>query len=298
MNEKLLSQEDDVKKAEELVSSVGIPSQPALLLEINKKIGRPDTGIGDIADLISRDVAMSAKLLKMANSAFFGLREKVDSIERALALIGLKNFNRIILATSLRESVGGHGSGTEKFWNHSMTVAGASAHIAKKAGFESEEQAYIAGLFHDCGVPMLMKKYQDYHQILDHALGVVNSASLSGIKKSIIGIEEDRYNTHHCAVGYLITKSWHLPVSISKSVWYHHFVNIDIHNDPVTRRLSAILLLADYIGGHILYLGGSDCPVETETEWARMHKKAVTELAMNAESVKDMRDDLVEKLYG
>ncbi len=298
MNEKLLSQEDDVKKAEELVSSVGIPSQPSILLEINKKISRPETGIGDIADLISRDVAMSAKLLKMANSAFFGLREKVDSIDRALALIGLKNFNRIILATSLRESVGGHGSGTEKFWDHSMTVAGASAYIAKKAGFDSEEQAYIAGLFHDCGVPMLLKKYQDYHQILDHALGVVNSVSLSGIKKSIIGIEEERYNTHHCAVGYLITKSWHLPLSISKSVWYHHFVNIDIHNDPVTRRLSAILLLADYIGGHILYLGGSDCPVDTEIEWAKMHKKAVIELAMNAESVKDIKDDLVEKLYG
>jgi len=298
MSEKLLSEEEDVKKAEELISSIGIPTQPSLLLEINKKISRPDAGFGDLTDLISRDVAMSAKLLKIANSVFFGLREKVDSIQRALSLIGLKNFNRIILATSLRESIGGHGSSTEKFWNHSMTVAGASAHIAGRVGFESEEQAYIAGLFHDCGVALLMKKYQDYHQILDYSLSVASSVSLSGIKKSIIGIEEERYNTHHCAVGYLITKTWRLPLSVAQSVWHHHYINIDIHADPVTRRLSAILLLADYIGGHILYLGGSNCAVENETEWVRMHKKAAAELAVNAESVKDMRDDLVEKLYG
>jgi HD-like signal output (HDOD) protein len=298
MTEKLLNEEDDVKKAEELISSIGIPSQPSLLLEINKRISGADTGIGDLADLISRDVAMSAKLLKIANSAFFGLREKVDSIQRALSLIGLKNFNRIILATSLRESICGHGGSMEKFWNHSMTVAGASAHIAGRVGFESEEQAYIAGLFHDCGVSMLMKKYPDYHQILDYALGVANSASLSGAQKSIIGIEEERFNTHHCAVGYLITRTWHLPACIVKSVWHHHYVNIDIHTDPVTRRLSAILLLADYIGGHILYLMGSRCAVESEADWAGMHKKAATELAINAESIKDMKDDLVEKLYG
>jgi putative nucleotidyltransferase with HDIG domain len=293
----LLNQEGYVKKAEELISNIGIPTQPQILVNLNKEINKPGADLGDIADIVSRDVALSAKLLKIVNSAFFGLREKVDSIHRALSLLGLKNFNKIILASSLREALGNHGPGTEKFWNHSMTTATISSHIAKKVGFEHEEQAYVAGLFHDCGVPFLMKKFSDYAQIVDYALSVVPSESLSGRSRSIIGIEEERYDTHHCAIGYLVAKSWRLSLTVAKSVWYHHYIHIDIHKDPSTKRLSAILLLADYIAGYILYLSGGHCSVESESEWANMHKKVLSELSLSIDNIKDLKEDLVEKLY-
>lgn len=292
----LLNQEEHIKKAQEIVSSIGIPSQPEIVMDINREINKPEADLSKISDIVIMDVAMSAKLLKIANSPFFGLKEKVDSIQRALALLGLKNFYNIILATSLRENLGGRGPAIEKFWSHSMAVAAISSHVAKKVSFSSIDQAYTAGLFHDCGVPLLIKKYPDYAEIADYALGVVGTESLKGLSKSIIGIEDDRYNTHHCAIGYLVAKSWHLSPAVTQSILHHHFVNIDIHPDTATKQLSAILLLADYIGGYMLFLGGSSCTVDSETEWAKRNQKVIAELSLSVDDIEDIKEDLTEKL--
>lgn len=293
-----MNQEEYIKKAEELVNSIGIPSQPQIVLDINKEINKPDADLRKIADIVSRDVAMSAKLLKIANSPFFGLREEVDSIQRALSLLGLKNFNNIILASSLRETLDAQNPVLEKFWNHSMATALISLHIAKKVIYPSVDQAYIAGLFHDCGIPFILKKFPGYSEIADYAMSIVGTEALSGRTKSIIGIEDERYNTHHCAVGYLVAKSWRLSNPVCQSIWYHHYVNIDTHNDASTRRLTAILLLADYISSYLVYLAGGKCPVDTEQEWAKIHKKVLFELSLTVENIKDLREDFTEKLYG
>lgn len=298
MSSQLLDQEEYIKKAEELVNSIGIPSQPSILTDINREINRPGADLTTISDIVSKDVALAAKLLKVANSPFFGLKEKVDSIQRALSLLGLKSFQRIILASAMRESFSGPAPAFEKFWNHSMATASVASHIAGKVEPGLTDQAYIAGLFHDCGIPLLMKKYPEYAQISDYALSVVNTESLSGKTKSIIGIEDERYATHHCAVGYIVAKSWRLSIPVCQSIWYHHYVNIDIHGDVSAKRLTAIMLLADYLSSHLLYLGGGACPVETEQEWARMHKKALFELALSVENVKDLKEDFTEKVYG
>ncbi len=296
MSSQLLRLEDYTEKAEELVKSIGIPTQPKVLMDVNKEMNNPDSNLGTVANIINKDVAMSAKLLKVVNSAFFGLSEKVDSIDRALALMGMKNFRKIILASSLRESLGSDYPGIENFWDHSMAVATISSHIAEKIRHESPEAAYTAGLFHDCGVPFLMKKYKDYPELVDFALGVVSSTALSGATKSIIGIEDERYNTHHCAVGYIVAKSWNLPTHVHQSIWYHHFVHLNVHISEEAKKLSAILILADYIGTHILYLGGGKCPAEPESDWAETHPQILAELHMNAEDIKDMREDMLDRI--
>ncbi len=296
MNSTLLSQEEYGKKAEELIKSVGIPAQPQIVMDVNEEINNPNVDLRRISELVSKDVAMSAKLLKIINSAFFGLREEVDSIDRALSLLGLRNFNNIILASSLREALGGHDPVIEKFWNHSMATATICSKIARKIAFQSVDQAYIAGLFHDCGIPLLMKKFPDYTQIADYALSVVPTESLVGKSKSIIGIENERFDTHHCAVGYLIAKSWRLSDAVTQSIWYHHYINIDIHKDRYTKTLSAILLLADYISSYLLFFSGGGCSVDPESEWAKMHKKILSELTLNIDSLKDMKEDFIESL--
>lgn len=292
----LLSLEEYSDKAEELVKNIGIPTQPKILIEMTKEINNPYANLSTVADIISKDVAMSAKVLKLVNSAFFGLSKKIDSIDRALALMGIKNFNKIILATSLKESIGSTAPGLESFWDHSMAVATIAANIAQKIGDESPEQAYTAGLFHDCGIPFLLKKYKDYPELVDFALGVVSSTALSGTAKSIIGIEDERYHTHHCAVGYIVAKSWNLSPTVHQSIWYHHYVHLNIHINEATKRLSAILILADYIGAYLLYLRGGKCPVNPESEWAEVHTEVLSELALGSEDIKDLRDDLVDKL--
>ncbi len=296
MSKDLLSLDEYSDKADELVKSIGIPSQPKVIIEVNKEINSPDANLSSVADIISKDVAMSAKVLKVVNSAFFGLSQKVDSIDRALALMGVKNFNKIILASSLKESIGSDAPGLEHFWNHSMAVATISTAIAQKIGHESPEQAYTAGLFHDCGVPFLLKKYKDYHELVDFALSVASIGALTGSTKSIVGIEDERYGTHHCAVGYIVAKSWNLSPAVHQSIWYHHYIHLDVHMNEEAKRLSAILILADYIGSHILYLSGGKCPVDPEPEWADAHIEVMAELNLQVDEIKDIREDLVDKI--
>ncbi len=295
MSNQLLSLQEYSTQAEELVNSIGIPSQPKVLMEVNKEINSPDASFSSVAEIISRDVSMSAKVLKVVNSAIFGLSENVDSIDRALAMMGLKNFNKIILTSSLREALGSF-PGVEDFWSHSMAVATIAYYVAAKTGFQEPEQAYTAGLFHDCGVPYLAKKYKDYPELAEHALSVVHSDALSGATKSVIGVEDERYKTHHCAVGYVVAKSWNLSPAVHKSIWYHHYVHLNIHENDTVKKLSAILILSDYIGSHIHYIGGGNCPVEQEASWAESHPEVMAELQLQVMDIKDMREDLEEKI--
>jgi putative nucleotidyltransferase with HDIG domain len=285
-----------MKKAGDIVNSIGIPSQPEIMMEINDEINNPNSDLQSVSEIISRDVATAAKLLKVINSAFFGLQEKVDSIQRALSLMGLQNFKRIILSSALREAFGSKSSGSEKFWKHSMQTATIAARIAEKIGYNPPDQAYLAGLFHDCGVPLLVKKFPDYHELTDYALSVVGAASLTGKTKSVLAVEDERFSIHHCAIGRLVAKSWHLSDPVIEAIWYHHHIDIDYHKDPSVRKLSAILLLSDYLAAHLLYLSGG-CPVDPEEVWAAMHKKVVVELEIELDDIKDLKNEAEETLY-
>lgn len=131
MISQLLNQDVYMKQAENIAGSIGIPSQPGILMEINNEINNPNSDLMSVTEIINKDVATAAKLLKVINSAFFGLEEKVDSIQRALSLIGLQNFKRIILSSAMRDAFGGKNSGSEKFWKHSMQTAMLAARIAE-----------------------------------------------------------------------------------------------------------------------------------------------------------------------
>ena len=295
MSSDLLDQEDYIEKAEKLVESIGIPAQPKIITDLNRVISNRVTDMSAISGIISKDVAMSAKILKLVNSPFFGLKEKVDSIDRALSMMGLGDFNRIIMASSLRETFGGKYSAIERFWDHSMITAAVAMYIAEKIKMESPEQAYTAGLFHDCGIPLLMKKFPDYGELVDFALGVVNSEALKGSAKSIVGIENERYATHHCAVGCIVAKSWNVSPVVHQSIWYHHYIHLDVHTNPSIKRMTAVLILADYISSCIMFSSGGSCPVESEADWSEMHAGILSELGLNVDDVKDFKEDLSDR---
>ena len=289
----LLNKEEYIKITQKLMGFIKIPAQPQIVADINREINSPNADLSTIADLISKDVTMSAKILRVVNSVFFGLREKVESIDRALALIGMKSFNTVILSSSLREALGGNSPGIEKFWNHSMTTAAYASQIARKVGYHSAELAYLAGLFHDCGVPVLLKTFPQYTETIDLALGIVPIDALSGRSQSVIGIEHDRYKTHHCAIGYLVAKDWNMSDAVLDVIWYHHYVKIDVHKDESTKKLAAILLLADYMSSSLFSYAGGSLAVDPESEWAKMHNSVMSELSMNLDNIMQLKDDLM-----
>ncbi|MBF0565747.1 MAG: HDOD domain-containing protein [Nitrospirae bacterium] len=253
-----------------ILESVGIPALPAVILEVKDEIDSPKTDFDKIVHLVKNDVSLAGTLMNIANSHIFG-DGRVDAVDKALMFLGVNAFYNILMASSFKQVFGAIVPDTDNFYNHSQEVANTCASIAKQQKVISSDVAYITGLFHDCGIPLLMKKFPDYAAIAASAMGIVSADSLSGKEKSIIGIENEKFETNHCVAGYLITTSWHLPESITNAILYHHYIKMDIHEDLATKTLSALLLFSEFVSKSNDYFDKG--AYQNLDEWAGHHKK-------------------------
>lgn len=287
------SQAEKMKYAEKILESVGIPPQPKVVLEVKSEFGKSNPDLRKVAQLVGKDVSLAAMLIKVANSPMFGAG-RVDSIDKALMFLGANTFYNILVASSLKQALGSRGPNLDAFHYHSETIARTCAYIAKEKRIVSSDVAYIAGLFHDCGIPLLMRKYPDYITVANSAMHVVSAKSLSGGEKSIIGIEDEMFKTNHCTVGYLIAKSWHLSDSVTNAILYHHFVHIDIHKDTATKTMVALLLFSEFI--YRFYDTFADGSYGNLEDWMNSHEQILVHLNLEYQDIVDMKDDIMEFL--
>lgn len=238
--------DDLILEAEKITSSIDIPSQPQLLLQIHEEVLKPEPNFRVLKEYVSQDIGMSAKVIKLANSAFFGLRNKVHSIENALTVLGLNNFTNIIVSSSFRDLMALSSNSAEEYdelFNHSMHAARLCQFITNKVSnfggaiiFPS--QTYMAGLFHDCGIMILAKKFDDYFEDIKCA---------KQPSDNLIDVEEGLYKTNHSVVGYVVAKSWQLPEIVTRVIQHHHDPYLSSHDDPTLRSMLAINLLAETV---------------------------------------------------
>lgn len=282
MPDQLLLQEDEIRKAETIAGSIGIPVQPVIVLDIQSEINKENPDFGKIAALIARDVSMSARILKVANSPFFS-RGKTDSILHAIQLLGIRNFYAIVLSSALHEVFVRDNPALDKFWRHSQITAAVSGLIARKLKAVPEDRAYVAGLFHDCGVALLIKKFSDYIRMIDYSLYITTLRPVSEKFDLVVGYENDRYNTSHCVIGYVMSKSWKLSDAINNVIMHHHHPNIDIHKDNSTRMLSAVLHLAEFIS--LFFDFEHQEFAHLYSKWMDSYKKSIKELGLSADDI-------------
>jgi HD-like signal output (HDOD) protein len=132
-----------------------LPTLPHILLKTIGLCGRPEKGLKEITRLISQDPALSERVLRLANSAFYGLRQKVSSVGEALLLLGLEAVKNIAISSSVSQVFQGtparHGLNLKRFWWHSLRCALIARLLAVKTAYPSPEEAFLAGLLHDLG---------------------------------------------------------------------------------------------------------------------------------------------------
>ncbi|MBF0344827.1 MAG: HDOD domain-containing protein [Nitrospirae bacterium] len=275
---------DKLRKTEAILKSIGIPTQPKIVLELNREVNNVNASIQSIANLISKDVSLSAQIIKVANSPFFAVR-KCDSIIGAINILGLDNFKNIVLISAMRNAIRVDSPILEKFWNHSMLVARIATLIAKRVGDISENNAFMAGLFHDCATPFLLKKYPAYMKDFEKALS--NDTS-------IIEIEDKEFNTSHAIGGYIVSKSMGLADDVCDVVMHHHNADVSIHTDSNNRRLAACLFMADCIS---FYQHVSNFEHTFSLEKLQSYKQMMFELDLDKEDVVNLCED-VEEIAG
>lgn len=200
---------------EKLLNGIILPPMPATLTGINSERAKAEPNLGEIARLIERDISVAGAVIKAINSPLFGLRRKLESISQAVFLLGLDNVMNLVTAMSLRSAMQAKKfPALDRFFDTAQNVAIMMSSLAGDLGVMPSGQAYLLGLFHDCGIPLLIQKYPEYQEIVRTAKTTVN--------RSITVVEDERIGTDHALVGYFVGRSWKLPNAICLSIRYHH----------------------------------------------------------------------------
>jgi HD-like signal output (HDOD) protein len=203
-----------------LVAGLGtLPSLPETYARLEQQLRQPDCALADIARIIEQDPAMSAKILQLVNSAFFGLYTHVESPTRAVNLLGLDTIKALVLGLGIFSELpvkSGRLFSVAELWRHSMTCAAFAKAIAGRESGENTfiEQAFIGGLLHDVGKLLLFaKKRPEYEQAIDRALE-------DG--RPIQEMERDLFGACHGHVGAYLLGLWGLPGPVVEALLFHH----------------------------------------------------------------------------
>lgn len=270
--------------AEDILKSIHIPPCPAVVVALMEETRRPEVDFSKLVKLISGDVSLAASMLKTANSPFFALRHKVNSVQQAVSVLGLKNIMQIVMGSALHNALGGDRMTMERYWDRSNFTAVVASQIAARLHGVSREDAYTFGLFHDCGIPILMQRFPDYKQ----KLAAANNSS-----EMVIAIEDESYATNHAVVGNMLARNWSLPAHIAEAILVHHDHGIFTRSDgcatPVVCTLAAITLVAEHIVASFLAM-------PDDAEWHTGGQPALDYLGLNAEDLADITEDALAEL--
>lgn len=196
-----------------VAKGIKLPPQPKVLTELQKDLVSDDCKISNLTHIISSDPGITSMLFKAARSPIFSYSKELHSIEQVLMVIGIQQTYNLVLAISLATSISDSMRKTfDIFWSRSQEIAKLAALIAKDRVTVCNifpDQAYMAGMFYDCGVPVLMQHFPDYCDKfqLDTTTAWPNPAD-----------EDAIYNVDHCNIGYLVAQHWKLQISFAKQL--------------------------------------------------------------------------------
>lgn len=229
---------------ERSIIDVGIPPCPLILDRFMSEANKDEPDYNRLASIISTDVGLAAGLIKTANSPFFGLRQRVRSVNEALAILGLKPASRAVAGIILRNSFP-NVANLERFWDASARIAHLSGWLAQNLDIRGlrAEDAYTYGLFRDCGIPVLLGRFPNYAAVLAEAN--------RDAERSFTAVEETVLPTNHAMVGCILAQSWWLPEEICQAIRNHHDLDaIESAGSALpmqSRRLIATSQLAEHI---------------------------------------------------
>jgi HD-like signal output (HDOD) protein len=269
----------DEKALDALVSSIRIPPRPSLLTEVQREMASDDPDPRKIAELVSKDVAMSASLLKSANSAFFGLSHKAETVEQAAALIGLNQCCSLLLGLIVRKAMHGKGLALSSFWDNAAKRSYAMARMARTLHVCPPDTAHTFGLFCDIGIPMLLSRFPDYSATLREAH--------ADLDQQITTHEDRHHGTNHATISAIMSRSWGLSPDVTEAIRFHHDYAMMTERNT-SKTVSALLALCVLSERAIqLYRG-----VQDTAEWNQGGMIACDVLGLSQHDADDWCDTL------
>jgi len=255
--------------------NLNIPTLPKVLVRVGQLIDDPECGTRDIGEVVARDAPLAARVLRIANSAFYGLRERCLSTEQACSVLGLRVLRNVVMQAAVIQRfdhLRNKGFDLDGMWRHSILTAQTSAYLARRSrrALDLEpEEFHACGLLHDIGkVVMLDSLGNDY-------LECYNQAHTLGDK--LHHAEERRFNYAHTDVGAMLAIRWGLPTAAVSAIHFHHGPLENLRDDPVVTLVANANLLAHRVtdGDH----EAAEATIDQETaDFLELERRDVYEI--------------------
>lgn len=270
----------DDKVIADIGRGFSVPAQPELLLKLQSLMAEDDPDINVIADTIAQDVAVSATVLKTINSPVYGLARSIADIHKAARYIGVNGILSLVTNTLIKRSFKQNDCGIalEEFWTNASNIANTNVFIGKSIKQPlSSDKLFSIGLFHDCGIPVMAMKYDDYTETYEHAMKTPS--------ETLTSIEESVYQVNHATLGYYVASSWRLPKDICQLILCHHdrtFLNI-LTNQSEQYYFATLKMAENIVHNHKHFRDASD--------WAYLQDSIFTLLDIDEEDYQDLLED-------
>ncbi|MGA1874644.1 MAG: HDOD domain-containing protein, partial [bacterium] len=222
-----------------------LPTLPTVVTHLLNLILDDRSSVKDISKIISIDQTLTSKVLRVVNSAAYGLQGKISSLEHALTILGLDTLKNLFLSISIfdnlleKDQSGKSQIGNlnkSHLWCHSLAVATVARSIARFMNYKKPDEAYVAGLLHDLGKVIIEQSVPAQYRSYLENLHVNPTLSLQS--------EEEYLHVNHALVGKIVFERWNFPVSLQKAIEFHHGVK---STSETISDLAAIISAADFI---------------------------------------------------
>ena len=226
-------------RVKQVVSNIrNLPTPPIVFQQIQKVLDDPNVSATQIAKILSEDPAMSVKVLKLTNSAFYGLSREVESVKQAVVIVGLEAVRNLVLSASVFDMFKGEKIDQEfqeKFWRHSLAVGFCGRILARKArahGMIDPDSAFSGGLLHDIGKLILCCFLRDEYEVFAKERGKDRESPTFRVEERVLGF-------NHAQIGAILASQWKLPHRIAEAIAFHHHPLLNESDDPIAHIINA-----------------------------------------------------------
>ncbi|MCC2604771.1 HDOD domain-containing protein [Planctobacterium marinum] len=268
-----------------ILQKVAIPPRPETLIKIGEESKKAEPDVSKIAAMITADVGISAAVLQVVNSPVFRRSREIQSIQQAVMTLGLKRLMPLVKSVALKTAVGE----TEQlaaFWDTASKIANAAsiaADLLDKTALK--DHAYMLGLFHNAGIPVMMMEFADYSEVL--------AMSESQGWLAVADEERNRYGTSHPTMSAVLAQKWKLPAVMVETIYYQQ----DVEGLYSSGELSATgldLMSILKLARHGVHVEKTDST--SDSEWEEVEDAIIERFDLTDADIETLREQLLDKM--
>lgn len=235
-----------------IMRAADLPTIPVVAIKVMQLIESESATADELAKIVASDPAVAARVLKISNSSFYGCQRQIQTLSSAIVVLGFSTLRSLVVAASVKQVYRPYGLTEKMLWEHSFAAGLAARIIASQTRAVNEEEAFLAGLFHDIGkIIMNTLDRNKFQEVMQHCYN--EGISFKDAEKGVFAFSHDE-------VGAYVVKKWNLPDTLSQAILQHHRMDFSIEDQPALMTLTAVASLADQF---CLKLGiGSRTPQE------------------------------------